>query len=195
MLTQEIDELAKRASGIYARRVPWMDRDDLYQEAWRLALGYRTGTEPQVWRVVVLGLCEYITSTSHPVGTRSHRREAIAGVRASHTVPFPSEYRPSGGHARRVESKQETEVLDALLCEDVVRELEEGDWCARIAARLADLLADLPAAQEVLLGEARPADVARRRRLPIRRIYRETYEARRRLRACPALRALWGARR
>lgn len=72
-------------------------------------------------------------------------------------------------------------------------------WRRKVREELRVAAADLPAAQQaaawaVLLGQRRPREVAARRKVPVRDVYRATARVRGRLMRSPSLARLWSIR-
>lgn len=153
------ESIAKAASRRYKRRCWWASLPDLEQAAWVAILEAERTHDPQTgipfegyaWRAVVNQLHGAVLRESAPVSAPTHKLPDLKGL-----------FR---------------EALDEGLVDpraDPYRMLAALEKQARMKAALEEILSDERAhqiARDVLLREQAPAVVARKRGVPVQRIY------------------------
>lgn len=177
-MTIALDDVAKAAAHKY-RSTARADFDDLLQQAWLAITQARNTFDPNygipfeayAWRACMRALAKYVERTCSPVGGG---QTAVAKITTMQIVEW-----------------DRIDIGDLEGCLDAAR------WQHATRARLDALLAEVPdgaLAALVLLDEYRPSEVAKRRRVPVKRVYRATTRARQHLAADVELRRLFDRR-
>lgn len=158
-MTPEMIKLTRAVAWRYKRRCWWASFDDLMQQAALAVLEAERTHDPQTgipfegyaWRAAVNQLHGAVLRESAPVSAPTHKLPDLKGL-----------FR---------------EALDEGLIDphaDPYRLLAALEKQARMTAALEEILSDERAhqiARDVLLRELAPAVVARKRRVPVRRVY------------------------
>ncbi len=180
----DLQEVANKVAGRYARRVFWADLADLKQEAMVAALRAQKTWDPEVgvpleayaWRACVFHLRTYLWRQSAPVSETDRRLGTLRGVHAEELLEDHGE--PVADNHQLFEEKCWTEMVQRQVVY-LLTKLSTKD--ARIAVR-------------VVLEEEMPAQVAQDLQLSIHHVYRVARTARRSFEDNAVLHQLWRRR-
>jgi hypothetical protein len=179
----EIDDIARGVVRSYARKCWWADQGDLHQEA----------------RLAVLEARRLWKPDGRPFAPYAHE----AAVRALRTMLWrdssPVAPPKRGGAIKKVAGLQRAplDTIGDLQPEgsgDVEEELADAQWKERVKKKLAAVLgtdAESRPARLVLLGEQKPAAVAKKQQLPVADVYQQVRKAKRHVEKDEELNELW----
>lgn len=174
-------EMAGKVASRYARRCWWADKDDMRQVA-TVAILEAHGTfdssvgvpiEGYAWRAAVLAVRHYLWKNTAPVNESDHNVKNLRGV-----VRAPVEDALSVADENPTPEDEARRLLWHKRAHEAIRAvLDDG--------------VDGHLAEDVLLHEMKPAEVARRHDVVVTSVYEAVSTARRRLRIDLELWELW----
>ncbi len=191
----QLDRVAKKVSHFYARRCWWADPNDLLQEA-RLAVerAKRTfdptrGDLGYFYRAAKLAVANSLWRDSSPVSGDVYRPKGLEG---KHRVELTERVEELALDPPTFRIDLKMGPPSPELTVDTVR------WRVRLQIRVRELLEDntdtLTLAYPVLVEDQKPAEVAKREGVPVRRVYLATQRARYRISGDETINQIWSDR-